>query len=670
MIKSISLSLLFVCTLHSLLCSQDVQWANRVIEFSTEYADKQYAAKQALGEPDVLPAFKTSPCAWSPSKEENRSGEWLMVGFKYPSVVQQIAIGETFNAGTITKVTLYDVNEVEHVVYEERNPGPVSSGGRLLRISMAPTNYRVVALRVDMETMAVAGYNHIDAIGISNSDVPIEPRVNIIPNLVFDSKPVNLGTAVNSKYDEIMPVISPDGKALYFDRKDHPANTSADINDDIWIARADAAGNWTKAINVGKPLNTPGHNFLTSITPDGNLALLGNVYNADGSMSAGISIAYMTKNGWSAPEKVVIKNYYNKSKYSEYQLASNGRAILMAIERDDSEGSKDLYVSFVLADGTWSEPKHLGPVVNSAATEMSPFLAADNKTLYFSSAGHSGYGKNDMFITRRLDNSWTNWSKPQNLGPKINTNEWEAYYTVPASGEYAYFSSEKNSIGKTDIYRIKLPKELRPDAVSLVAGVVNDMESGAGIPAEVVYMDATTKEVIGVARSAPKTGEYKVALPAGSSYTVLAKCKGYFWASIDYDLKSDLKYKELKKDFALVAIEDGLTFILENVKFTPSSSNLKAASYRELDLVVEMLEENPGVSIEIGGHTDNTCADSFCLKISNDRAEGVKEYLISKGIDASRLSSMGYGSTKPAFDNTTIEGRTKNQRVDISVKLN
>lgn len=646
---------------------QKVQWAYKVIDFSSQYGVKQYSAKQALGKPNVLPAAKDSPCAWSPRQEQSRTDEYLVLGFQNPMAIQQVVVAESHNPGSVSRVLLYDTKGQVHEVYRNDMTMPLREPGRMLRVTFPMTTYKVSAVKVVLNTLGLKGWNHIDAIGISPSSSPVKASINLVKDMKFESKPENLGVGVNSRFDEIMPIISPDGKTLYFDRKDHPDNSGGIINDDIWMSTMAPGGIWTRSRNVSSPLNNSGHNFLTAISPDGNTALLGNVYESDGTMSSGLSISSRVETGWRFPRKLVIRNYYNNNKYSEFHMGADGKTIVMTVERNDSYGSKDLYVSFLLSDGTWSQPKNLGARVNSAATEMSPFLAADGKTLYFSSDGFSGFGSKDMYMTRRLDDSWKRWSEPQNLGPMINSASWDAYYSIPASGEFAYFSSENNSIGKTDIFRIKLPRDLRPEPVVLVRGKVLDEKTRKPIQAKIIYETLKNGKEVGVAVSSPKTGEYTIVLPAGEKYGFRAEAEDYISLEENLDLTKITEYKELNKDLFLNKLEVNKPYVLNNIFFPPSRATLNVESYPELNRLAKFLKENSKVKIEIGGHTNNSCTESFCLKLSRDRAKSVFYYLTKKGILASRMTYVGYGSKRPKCSNATPEGKRCNRRVEFTI---
>lgn len=658
--------LVLITLLSASLQAQNVRWADKVIGYSSQYEEKQYSAKQALGKPNVLPAFKDSPCAWSPLLEESRQDEWIHVGFSSPIATRQVAVAESYNPGSVSRVFVYDTRGREILAYKNDMTQPLRENGRMLRIKL-DNAVEVRSVKVVLNTWGLPGWNHIDAIGVSDSNEPIEAEINIVKTLKFESQPENLGTGVNSRYDEIMPIISPDGRTLFFDRKDHPDNMGGIINDDIWRAVISGNGRWENAENVGQPLNNNGHNFLAAISPDGNLALLGNVYEKDGSMSSGLSSAKKTASGWAFPTKIIIKNYYNNNKYSEFHMGADGKTIVMTIERNDTRGGKDLYVSFKNPDGTWSPPKNLGDIVNTAATEMSPFLAADGKTLYFSSGGFAGYGSKDMYMTRRRDDSWTNWTEPQNLGSTINSSSWDAYYSVPASGEFAYFSSENNSIGKTDIFRIKLPQEMRPEPVVLVRGRVLDQKTKKPIEAEIVIEDLSTGKEVGQAISSANTGEFTIVLPAGTRYGFLAQNEKYMSEGQNLDLTRITEYEEIERDLLLVPIEAGEMVVLNNIFFKPSRAELSKTSEPELRRAVKFMEDHPNVRVEIRGHTNSSCSEEWCLKLSTMRAKAVWDWLGDHGVNRSRMQYKGYGSKLPVADDNTPEGKIKNRRVEFKI---
>ncbi len=657
--------------------AQHVEWASQVIGFSSQKGTKQYSAAQVLGIPNKCPATGDSPCAWQAAydPDQGRQEEWIEVGFANPMKIQQVAIAENYYPGAIEKIILFDDNgrARDSVVYRPHFDGIEAKVAHWL---FEPrTWYNVAAVKLVLQPGLVQGPNEIDAIAISDLTTPIEAKINVAPNVNVGPRE-NLGPNINSIYDEVLPVISPDGKTLYVDRKNHPQNyrlpgapANAHNNDNIWYSTQDTNGAWQPLKNIGPMLNNGYGSFVASVTPDGNTLLLGGTYKPASAAPAhfGLWLTHRIAGGWSVPDEVRMKDYYTHALFVEFCLSNDGRTIILSLDRSDSYGGKDLYVSFLQPDGTWSAPKNLGPDVNSAADEATPFLAADGKTLYFASDGFSGYGSMDMFITRRLDSTWQRWSAPENLGPQLNTDAWDAYYTVPASGEYAYFVSTENSIGMGDIFRVKLPEALRPRPVLLVSGRVVDAKTGKPVTALIKYDNLETGKDIGTARTSPGTGAYKITLPSGEIYGYRAEAPGYIPISENLDLTKITQYQEIKRDLTLVPIEKGAIVRLNNIFFETAKADLRPESFAELNRVVTLLEDHASMEILIGGHTDNVGSASFNNQLSQARAQAVETYLVSKGISPKRLRVKGYGDTKPVASNDTDAGRQLNRRVEFTI---
>lgn len=476
----------------------------------------------------------------------------------------------------------------------------------------------------------------------------------------------NLGPAVNSKYDDVLPVIAPDARTLYFCRSNSPENVGG-MRQDIWMSTLQDDGTWGKAVNVGAPLNNRENNHMFAITPDGNLALINDAYSDALNPNRVLAIVRRTESGWGTPKPVIIRNWYTRSFHREFSLGNDGKTLIMTVERTDGSGGKDLYVSFRENDSVWSEPKNLGKTVNSAGDEATPFLASDGTSLYFASDGRGGYGAFDIFVTKRLDSTWTTWSEPENLGPTINSRRWDLYYTIPARGDYAYFVSYVNTTGAGDIFRVPLPEQVRPNPVVLVYGKVINKKTGQPIDAAVAYEDLTTGREIGIARSAPGSGDYKIVLPAGSKYGFRASAEGVASVSDNLDLTSTTAYAELRRDLYLVPIEEGQALPLNNIFFDYAKATLRPESFSELDRVVQMLGASTTMQIEIGGHTDNRGSDATNQRLSAERAQAVAAYVVSRGADASRIRAVGYGKARPVATNDTDEGRQLNRRVEITI---
>lgn len=615
-----------------------------------------------------MPGFGQSACAWAPAKDVSEKKEFIIVAFEKPQQIRQLHIHENVGAGSIDRIVLQDTDGKFHTVYANPLPGPLPEAGRFWNLPIDRTAYKVQALKLQLHTSAVRGYNQIDAIGISDSEEPYVPKIRQAKNIQLTAPPQNLGPKVNWKSEELCPVISPDGRTLYYTRMNHPDNLDDPSTQDIWEAEIDANGVAVSSKNIGRPLNNGFNSSLTSITPDGQTALLLNRYLPDGSMDNGISLSHKTEEGWSQPKDVAMDDYYNDNIYGEFCLSSSGKVMLLAIQRDDSKGSKDIYVSFRRDDATWVAPIPLPDNINTADSETSPYLAADDRTLYFSSPGHLGYGSKDMFVTRRVGDSWTEWTDPENLGPQLNTPGWDAYYSVPANGEYVYFVSyQDNGYGTADIYRAPLPEALRPKPVVLVRGKVTDKKTGLPLGTQLRYHSLSTGEEIGIAQSDRVTGNYSIVLPAGDLFGFSTEKDGYLPLSSSLDLKELRAYEEVRKDFEMSPMEKGATIVMNNIYFDTGEYQLRRESNTELAKLREILKANPGMRVEIGGHTDDVGTAGENDVLSRNRAQAVVAYLMKKGVDAKRLVAKGYGEHQPTHPNDSASNRQKNRRVEFKI---
>ena len=496
-------------------------------------------------------------------------------------------------------------------------------------------------------------------------------EINLAGKTPFSGyKRIRLPATVNTKYSEIAPIISPDGNTLFFGRIYDPRNFGEEKECDIWYSEKKADGSWGEAKHAPKPLNNDGVNVVISVTPDGNSLFLEGLYNSDGSHKSeqGISISHKTENGWTVPKEVVIDDFYNKNEFESYTISDDQSVIVMSVERDDSYGDLDLYVSFRKPDGTYTKPKNLGATVNTFASESTPFLASDGKTLYFSSNGLPGYGSHDIFVTRRLDDSWTQWTKPQNLGKPINTYDWDTYLSIPAKGDFAYLSSAQNSIGNEDIFEIQLSKEQQPEPVVLVYGKVIDNETGKPLAATITYHNLETGDIVGIAHSDAKTGNYKITLPYGKIYDFVAEAENYISQSNNLDLRnSGGKYKEKKIDLYLFPLKTDAVIQLNNVFFKQAKADLEPESYAELDRLVDLLKNNPTMIIELRGHTDYRGNAEKLQKLSEERVKTVKNYLVLHGIKPTRIMTKAFGGTKPVYKGDDEEKHKLNRRVEFRI---
>jgi outer membrane protein OmpA-like peptidoglycan-associated protein len=339
----------------------------------------------------------------------------------------------------------------------------------------------------------------------------------------------------------------------------------------------------------------------------------------------------------------------------------------MTTETKDSYGGKDIYVSFLNSDDTWSEPKNIGPVVNSGEAESTPFIAPDGVSMYFSSSGHVGYGNNDIFLSRRLDDTWQNWTVPENLGPIVNTPQWDGYFSVSAKGDFAYFSSTENSLGAEDIFRIKIPEKAKPLTLIQMTGQVINQKTKENMAARILIKSKVNPSDTLSIDYDPYVGDYSFMWPAKKPFTIQVKKSGYFSKVESFDLSQEKNFVLVNRNFFLQTVEKNKAISFANVSFDQGKAELKPGFEAELEKVIAILSENGQYQLLLEGHTDNQGDWNDNLKLSLERVENVKAYLVSKGVEAGRIQTKGWGGSKPLANNFLEETRKNNRRVEFTL---
>jgi outer membrane protein OmpA-like peptidoglycan-associated protein len=353
--------------------------------------------------------------------------------------------------------------------------------------------------------------------------------------------------------------------------------------------------------------------------------------------------------------------------------------IVMSVERKDSHGDRDLYVIFLQDDGTWSKPLNLGSQVNSAADESAPFLAKDGKTMFFSSKGFSGYGNYDIFLSRRLDDTWTNWSEPENLGAGFNSREDDIFFNFTENDEYAYFT--RGSRENTDIYKVKLPyyqkpemlasmlggKYANPNVIISIKGKTFNALTRKPIESSIEFVRIHDDAQIELVASDTTKG-YAITLPQGFHYQIIAKSDGYYNSVDTLNLANITTSMEIVKNLYLDPIVKNQPVVLNNVYFDFDSHVIRPASFPELDKLSEMLLDNPNLHMTVDGHTCSMGTDIYNLDLSNRRAGSIVEYFLAKGVLASHLTFNGYGESLPIASNDDEAGRELNRRVEFELR--
>lgn len=510
-----------------------------------------------------------------------------------------------------------------------------------------------------------------------------------ISSVTLYAQPVKNVGAINGAMDEQNPVLFPGGQYLYFTRANDSANVGGySDKGDIWISEIEN-GNLLPPKNAGKALNDPNYNSVIGFSPDGNSVILSSLYTSDGkpSKAQGLSIAYKKSGVWTKPKKLDINYFYNKSDHISGSISNDGRVMVLSIDSYASRGKEDIYVSFY-ESGKWTEPKNLGSAVNTSYQEVTPYLAPDNKTLFFSSNAYDRSSGRNVYMSERQDSTWRNWSAPKPVGQNVNTIGVDLYFKL-LDTEWAMLTSTENSDGYGDLKIVPFSTEdITEDTVQQIVEhyeeaapteEVKEEEVDAGfILLRLKVIDDTNQETIveNVNISSDQEGNqfnllddlnlYEALIPDGTQEVNLTvKAPGYLSVNRSVELNED--DQEKVTIIHLKPLKVGTKVQLSNVYFEQSKAVLKEQSFEELDKVVEMLNENPNIEIRLEGHTDNQGNSRLNLKLSQERVDTVMDYLIDKGISSKRIKGKGYGGSRPIASNASEETRKLNRRVEFVV---
>ena len=483
--------------------------------------------------------------------------------------------------------------------------------------------------------------------------------------------PFNLGERINTPYDDFNNALSIDNMSLMMTIKAPPSYHNAPYGtretEDFYVAYRDSSGEWQRASNLGPPVNTPGNEGALTLSPDGRYIFFAGCDRPDNNGRCDLYFSERVGNTWS--EAVNLGTMVNGTAWeSQPSVSSDGKTIFFSSNREGGFGATDIWFTTIQNDGRLTRPVNMGDKINTAGSEMAPFIHPDGKTLYFSSDGLTGMGGKDLYVTRKLNDS--TWSEPQNLGYPINTFADEMTLIVDPAGELAYFSSDKlGGTGRYDIYAFELYKEVRPESVTYLKGRVFDAETGDPLQSNFVLTELHS----GIERissfSDRITGEFMVCLPGGCDYILSATKEGYLYFSDQFFLKQDTsRLNPTIKDVPLTPVKKGKSFVTRNIFFDTDRYEIKNVSIPEIKLLAALLEDNPDINMEIIGHTDNTGGEVHNLELSENRAKAVYNKLVEMGIAASRLSFKGLGSSEPVDSNKTEEGRANNRRTEFVIR--
>ncbi len=469
-------------------------------------------------------------------------------------------------------------------------------------------------------------------------------------------QPVNLGANINTEHDEYLPAISADFQKLVFTKQ-------IDFQEDLYYSIKEN-DQWVKAKSAGPTINTGHNEGAHCLTDDGKLILYTacNMKNSLGSCD--IYFTKLSKGKWTPP-KNISKPINSPHWEAQPSFSSDKKHLYFVSNRPGGYGGKDIWVVHLQKDKTWSTPENLGPTINTPFDEQSPFIHFDGQTLYFSSKGHPGMGKEDIFVSKLKKNKW---SKPINLGYPINTADVESGLGVTIDGSKAFYASNRSdSYGGLDIYSFELPDYAKPELVTYVSG--KTINKATGEPVKVLYeiYNLTTGEIIEKNKTS-STGSFFTCLPLNANYGLTVADVSFLPYSKHFALSKHPAIEPIQLNIELSPIKQSknTAIVLSNVFFKIDSHELEPTSFIELNEIASTIKKG-GHKVEISGHTDNTGSKSHNQALSQNRAQSVVNYLVQQGVYPDKLIAIGYGDTIPIADNSNEEGRAKNRRTEFKI---
>jgi len=476
--------------------------------------------------------------------------------------------------------------------------------------------------------------------------------------------PINIGPGINTQYSEYFPAITVDSKTLLFTRRiPDPRVEHYGEQEDFYVSKYGDDKKWGMAVPMPPNVNTINNEGAPTLAPDGRSLIFvgcsdqtGTYYgeNREGKGSCDLFFTQRIGTKWTNP--INLPGNVNSTHWeTQPSLSSDGKTLyfIRGIRGNNGRKDADIYVAYLQEDGTWGTAQRLPNTINTPMAEESVHIHPDGRTLYFASRGHVGMGGSDLFVSRMDDNG--NWSKPENLGYPINTQFDENSLMVSASGEIAYFASNRTGgFGGLDIYYFELPQDVRPVKTLYFDGKVFDALTKNTVAGHFQLTDIKTGKVMIISDADKTDGTFMVALPINREYAISVTYPGYFPYSLNFNLLIPDGKDSYHLDIAMNPETSQQENVLANVFFDLGKSTLRPESKVELNGLVNYLKRNPFIKIELGGHTDSRGNKEDNIKLSNDRAKSVYDFLIAGGISADRLTYKGYGSTKPIITDAEI----------------
>jgi len=520
--------------------------------------------------------------------------------------------------------------------------------GEYAPAKMAFNTYLTKANLMDNRRKAAEKY-------LKDCDFSIEAIKNVKPLSI-----INMGEKINSTADEYFPMLTADRTAIIFTRQLHG-------NLEYIYSSQNKDGNWSTAYPIPGYVNTDQYSEgAHCISPDGKYLFFTGCNRPEGKGSCDIYVSYREGDSWGEPHN--LGSPINTGAWeAQPAISPDGNTLYFVSNRKGGLGGNDIWYSQLSANGNWSEPKNMGPTVNTPYDESTPFIHADNETLYFASNGWPGFGNKDLYMSK-VGKDGTRL-QPINLGAPINDHLEQRALTVSMDGKTAYFAAERSDgFGGLDIYTCALDVDIRPKPVGFVSGKVYDEVTGKPIRAQITLTKLSNHHVMYNMEADYIDGSFLIPLPLGNQYALHVQHPSYLFYSQNFTLEDSLSYQRIYPiAVGLNGINTGNTVTLNNIFFPVNGFELLPSSEADLIELLQFMQRNKQVKIEISGHTDNSGQEQNNQKLSEKRAFAVYQYLLDKGIEKQRMEYKGYGQKKPVADNTTDEGKQKNRRTEFKI---
>ncbi len=471
-----------------------------------------------------------------------------------------------------------------------------------------------------------------------------------------------MSPTVNRFMLQYFPVLTADQQTLIF-----TARLSSDLKSDenLYVSTS-RAEDWSEPVPLSDRINTVANEGTCTISADGRMLVFTSCEGRQNFGSCDLFVTYKVGNEWTEP--VNLGNKVNSSAWeSQPSLSADGRTLYFVSDRRGTYGKRDIWRSQLADDGYWGAPENLGPDINTPEDDLSPFVHANGRILYFSSKGHIGMGGYDLFSTQYENGKW-NW--PRNLGYPLNNQDDQVSLFVSADGKKGYYAHEEKDGRRyvsSKLYEFNMPEQIAvKDRSDYLKGRVFDAKTKKPLGTKIELYNVKSGQREAVTSSDKMTGDYLAVLTEGAEYGLYVNKEGYLFKSLYFNYEGKT-HEPVVMDIYLQPLEKGSRDILKNIFFATGEWQLENKSKVELDKLIELMGQNKDLKLEISGHTDDIGKDDANMELSQKRAKSVYDYLVKAGIEARRLTFTGYGETQFSVPNTSDKNRELNRRIEFKV---